>query len=908
MEVIIVTMVAFASFLLGLFCSGIFLLRRQRSERRNDEPSSLLEVVTEPKAREQLNNFKDFRLTTHSFSSRGKSLDLPDSKIALTLVELSKQLPRDLQIQLLEIANSIVYDVSEQDPSARKDEKPGKEEVTLGELKQWAGVELGEVVPAVDDHAKKNTPKDARDPGLDFNALWLTGLNETKPEDLPTKLWLSGDGGLAKPDALEDEQPRQNTSTESRLPNMRMRTSSTTDLRSDAEKLRQTSNGGFRATTIADEVASTLRGMAKESDPEQGGVLLEIATKILQRNLYDAIVEWSPEGHSGEAGPPDVDDDLREWLQKDYFLGTSSAMVDHHDDERRAENTPLSRARGRLNSIDGVLLNRTTSDHLTSICSIGSQRSTTVDGTQSFVQVHGKNGGAHLNLNTVGAICAQTIPSPLQDEAGIDRRIVADDARTTRPGDSALTKADSSSDLETTSSTDLENVVTQADTSRRHKRSLKQVVATIVKQQTQHRVNSLFAAKPSTLRFVSNKKEGLRRRTRMGSSFGALDASIEEVEESPSLFVPNQKQPSNAEVPPEADEALKKEYGDFLKLLDDPVLQALVSKRDEYEFNLFAFMQVFPGKPLTTLGYIIFNDHEFPNIFGFTAFDLWYFLRDVELGMRKDVPFHNSAHVADVLQTLHALLIQCKFVEWATSFEVYGMLLACTIHDYDHPGVNNAFLINSRDPLAVLYNDQSVLENHHAASGFGLILNNHASIIDCMPKEDSARLRAMVIGLIQTTDMKLHFSFLSEAQSNLSSMQVLMQEYSYNSEFFEGLEEVDRMILFKMALKCADISNPSKPFDTYQQWTGRVMEEFFNQGDKEKVMGLEVSPMCDRLTTRVYKSQIGFIEFVVLPLFNAFSMVAPWVGERVLPQLLENKERHKKLGEVEQFGLPAPNC
>jgi hypothetical protein len=58
-------------------------------------------------------------------------------------------------------------------------------------------------------------------------------------------------------------------------------------------------------------------------------------------------------------------------------------------------------------------------------------------------------------------------------------------------------------------------------------------------------------------------------------------------------------------------------------------------------------------------------------------------------------------------------------------------------------------------------------------------------------------------------------------------------------------------------------------------------------------MGLEVSPMCDRLTTRVSKSQIGFIEFVVLPLFNAFSMVAPWVGERVLPQLLENKERHK---------------
>jgi len=637
--------------------------------------------------------------------------------------------------------------------------------------------------------------------------------------------------------------------------------------------------------------------------------LLEIATKILQRNLYDAIVEWSPEGHSGEAGPPDVDDDVREWLQKDYFLGTSSVKVDHHDDERRPENTPLSRARARLNNDDGLgRACSATLDNLMPISSIGSVRATTVDGTQSLVQVQAKNGGAHLNLKTVGAIGAQTT-SPLQDEAGTDRRIVADDASTTRPGGSTSPKTDASSDLETKSSVDLENVNTQTDNSRRHKRSLKQVVATIVKQQTQQRDISLFATKPSTLRFVSNKNEGLKRRTRMGSSVvTSMDVSMEDMEESSSLFVPNQKQPSNAEVPPETDEALKKEYGHFLELLDDPVLQALVSKRDEYEFNLFAFMQVFPGKPLTTLGYIIFNDHEFPNIFGFTAFDLWYFLRDVELGMRKGVPFHNSAHVADVLQTLHALLIQCKFVEWATSFEVYGMLLACTIHDYDHPGVNNAFLINSRDPLAVRYNDQSVLENHHAASGFGLILNNHASIIDCMPKEDSARLRAMVIGLIQTTDMKLHFSFLSEAQSNLSSMQVLMQEYSYNSEFFEGLEEVDRMILFKMALKCADISNPSKPFDTYQQWTGRVMEEFFNQGDKEKVMGLEVSPMCDRLTTRVSKSQIGFIEFVVLPLFNAFSMVAPWVGEKVLPQLLENKECHKKLGEVEQFGLPLPNC
>lgn len=37
-------------------------------------------------------------------------------------------------------------------------------------------------------------------------------------------------------------------------------------------------------------------------------------------------------------------------------------------------------------------------------------------------------------------------------------------------------------------------------------------------------------------------------------------------------------------------------------------------------------------------------------------------------------------------------------------------------HDFDHRGTNNNFLINSKQPLAILYNDKSVLENHHAAA------------------------------------------------------------------------------------------------------------------------------------------------------------------------------------------------
>lgn len=43
------------------------------------------------------------------------------------------------------------------------------------------------------------------------------------------------------------------------------------------------------------------------------------------------------------------------------------------------------------------------------------------------------------------------------------------------------------------------------------------------------------------------------------------------------------------------------------------------------------------------------------------------------------------------------------------------------------------------------------------------------------------------------------------------------------------------------------------------------------QGDREKQLGIACSPLCDRQTTLVEKSQIGFIDFIVEPSFNILS-------------------------------------
>ena len=55
---------------------------------------------------------------------------------------------------------------------------------------------------------------------------------------------------------------------------------------------------------------------------------------------------------------------------------------------------------------------------------------------------------------------------------------------------------------------------------------------------------------------------------------------------------------------------------------------------------------------------------------------------------------------------------------------------------------------------------------------------------------------------------------------------------------------------------CADLSNPTKPLDIYKKWLDRIMSEFFRQGDMEREKGLDLSPMCDKHTATIEKSQV----------------------------------------------------
>jgi len=74
---------------------------------------------------------------------------------------------------------------------------------------------------------------------------------------------------------------------------------------------------------------------------------------------------------------------------------------------------------------------------------------------------------------------------------------------------------------------------------------------------------------------------------------------------------------------------------------------------------------------------------------------------------------------------------------------------------------------------------------------------------------------------------------------------------------YSTLDKTEKSKVLSLILHCADISHPAKSWELHSKWTPLLMEEFFRQGDQEKELKRQCSPLCDRNTTLVPESQVG---------------------------------------------------
>nr|XP_046203737.1 cAMP-specific 3',5'-cyclic phosphodiesterase 4D-like isoform X3 [Oncorhynchus gorbuscha] len=305
---------------------------------------------------------------------------------------------------------------------------------------------------------------------------------------------------------------------------------------------------------------------------------------------------------------------------------------------------------------------------------------------------------------------------------------------------------------------------------------------------------------------------------------------------------------------------------------------------NKWGLNVFKVTQFSGNRPLTVMMHTIFQERDLLKTFKIPLDTFITYLMTLEDHYHGDVAYHNNIHAADVTQSTHVLLSTPALEAVFTDLEILAAIFASAIHDVDHPGVSNQFLINTNSELALMYNDSSVLENHHLAVGFKLLQEENCDIFQNLTKKQRQSLRKMVIDIVLATDMSKHMNLLADLKTMVETKKVtssgvlLLDNYS------------DRIQVLQNMVHCADLSNPTKPLQLYRQWTDRIMEEFFTQGDRERERGMEISPMCDKHNASVQKSQVGFIDYIVHPLWETWADLVHPDAQDILDTLEDNRE------------------
>jgi len=179
----------------------------------------------------------------------------------------------------------------------------------------------------------------------------------------------------------------------------------------------------------------------------------------------------------------------------------------------------------------------------------------------------------------------------------------------------------------------------------------------------------------------------------------------------------------------------------------------------QWDFDVFEFGARCDSRPLAFLSYELFTRLDLFHRIGLEEVVFLSFVNRVERDYCYDPsqpnPYHTNIHAADVVQAVGHFLMVPRLANLMDHWDAFAVLTAAIIHDFRHPGVNNTFLIKTSDPIALRYNDESVLENFHAAEGFALMAHpsNKYNLLARMPLEQRNASRYTIIRTVLATDL-----------------------------------------------------------------------------------------------------------------------------------------------------------
>lgn len=137
-----------------------------------------------------------------------------------------------------------------------------------------------------------------------------------------------------------------------------------------------------------------------------------------------------------------------------------------------------------------------------------------------------------------------------------------------------------------------------------------------------------------------------------------------------------------------------------------------------------------------------------------------------------------------------------------------------------------------------------VLESHHAAHAFKLTIgptSDQVNIFKNLDRETYRDVRQSIIDMVLATEMTKHFEHISKF-IHVFTKSVSIDEgpnESHTETLLDTLPESPNLITFstpenivlikRMLIKCADVSNPARPLQLCSIWAQRIADEYCNQ-------------------------------------------------------------------------------
>ena len=170
------------------------------------------------------------------------------------------------------------------------------------------------------------------------------------------------------------------------------------------------------------------------------------------------------------------------------------------------------------------------------------------------------------------------------------------------------------------------------------------------------------------------------------------------------------------------------------------------------------------------------------------------------------------------------------------------------------------------DDLAIRYNDQSILENHHISHSMELLKGENCNILQDFDKRQKREYRKILIHCILETDLAKHQSTLNDLNEDLSNARDNQDE-----PCLDASSPKNHVRCLALMLHCCDISNPTKEWHIYREWTNKIVAEFNDQYAEEERRN--IAHGFYNPETPLPEFQLGFINFMVIPFYVAVDSI-----------------------------------